>query len=136
MTIEDMKEQIVQNIDVRWTGYGTWTIKSSCTDENGEWYKLSIITHNEEDFTGLFDGEEYNPVDEEELEDMLDEAKCYDENITKEDVLNTYWSDTANSDNYEPKELRNERLAIALLDDFIYRYEDYFDEMGIEYYQL
>lgn len=129
MTIEDIKEQIVQNIDVCWSGYGTWTIKSSCTDENGEWYKLSIITHNEEDFTGIFDGEKYNPVDEEELAFMMK----YVNGITKEDVLNTYWSDTANSDNYEPKELRNERLAIALLDDFIYRYEDYFDEMGIEY---
>lgn len=129
MTIEDIKEQLVQNIDVCWTGHGTWTIKSSCTDENGAWYKLSIITHNEEDFTGLFDGEKYNPVDEEELAFMMK----YVNGITKEEVLNIYWSDTANSDNYEPKELRNERLACRLLDSFIDRYEDFFDEMGIEY---
>jgi len=133
MTIEDIKEQLVQNINVSWTGYGTWTIVSVCVDENGEWYKVSEITHNEEDFTGIFDGEEYNPVDEQELEYMLEEAKQYDENITKEEVLNAYWSDTANPDNYEPSELRNERLVTSLLDQFIDRYEDYFDEMGIEY---
>ena len=129
MTIEGIKEQLVQNINVSWTGYGTWTIASICTDENGEWYKVSKITHNEEDFTGIFDGEKYNPVDEEELAFMMQ----YVNGLTKEEVLNIYWSDTANPDNYEPSELRNERLVTALLDHFIDRYEDYFDEMGIEY---
>ena len=110
MTRNDAIDELMFNLQVGWVGYDTWKI-TSMLDGN----KVSLITHNEEDYTGIFDGEKYNPVTEEELAGMM----LYADGMTEEEVLDTYWSDTANKDNYEPMCARDERLAEKLLDYLI-----------------
>ena len=110
MTKHDAIYELMFNLQVRWVNHGTWKITSMLDGE-----KVSIITHNEEDYTGIFDGEKYNPVTEEELADMM----LYADGMTEDEVLDRYWSDTANEDNYEPTCARDERLANKLLDYMI-----------------
>ena len=110
MTRNDAIDELMFNLQVGWVCYCTWKI-TSMLDGN----KVSLITHNEEDYIGIFDGEKYNPVTEEELAGMM----LYADGMTEEEVLDTYWSDTANKDNYEPMYARDERLAKRLLDYMI-----------------
>lgn len=110
MTRNDVIDELMFNLQVRWVNHGTWKI-TSMLDGN----KVSMITHNEDDYTGIFDGEKYNPVSEEELADMM----LYADGMTEDEVLDRYWSDTANKDNYETMCARDERLANKLLDYMI-----------------
>lgn len=110
MTRQQVLDELMLNLQVRWVSYGTWRISSEL-DGN----EVSIITHNEEDYVGIFDGETYNPVTDEELEDMMQ----YADGMTEDEVLEKYWSDTANEDNYESRRERDERLANKLLDYMI-----------------
>ena len=125
MTRNDVIDELMFNLQVKWVNHGTWKI-TSMLDGN----KVSMITHNEEDYTGIFDGEKYNPVSEEELADMMLYAE---DGTTEDEVLDKYWSDTANEDNYETMALRDERLANKLLDYMIDNWivEEYKDNIII-----
>lgn len=114
MTKNDAIDELIFNLQVRWVNHCTWKI-TSMLDGN----KVSLVTHNEEDYTGIFDGEKYNPVTEEELADMMQYAE---DGMTEDEVLDKYWSDTANEDNYESMCERDERLANKLLDYMIERW--------------
>ena len=91
---------------------------------------MSEITHSEEDKTGIFDGEEYNPQDFDtwymevfsyELPEDGDPEYYNDEEL--QDKFKEYcervWGDSGNGDNYEPTEERLKRLAERLFDNLI-----------------
>lgn len=121
MSKDEIIQRIAENLSVRWTGYGTWTIESyvwaafSTGDDHR--FKMKSITHNEDDKTGIFDGETYNPLcgfeDKESLEDW---ARNECEGMSVEVVQNMVWSDTTDPDNYEPLIQRDLRLAERLYD--------------------
>lgn len=127
-TREELIAELAQNVSVMFAGYGTWKIESYigqratyryCADH---YIKVSEITHNEDDETGIFDGEKYNPQDYDDWETF----SCNDDEMTDEEKQEKFeefceavWSDSANEDNYEPYEERNTRLAERLFDDLI-----------------
>lgn len=112
--LDNIQKQIHDNLQVHWDGYGTWAIKSFFFDHEGCQQLLKIITHNEEDNTGIFDGEKYNPLcgfrTMEELEVTAKEME-----MPVEQAQDIVWRDTVNDDNYEPINERNERLTKKLI---------------------
>lgn len=135
MKKQEIIERIADDVTVLWSGYGTWTVGATITlprnddDEDDEVITLSYITHNEDDKTGIFDGELYNPNGGFCSLDELDRA-AQEECITPEAMLERIWSDTTNEDNYEPADERNMRLAESLYEQF--EKEDIFYELNIE----
>ena len=115
----ELIKEIADNINVRLVGYGTWEIESTIIfpmkagDDISK--TLRVITHNEDDYTGIFNGEVYNPLGgfdtAEELEAVAKECE-----MTVETFLKHAWTDSANEDNYESKKERNLRLAERLWD--------------------
>ena len=119
MTKFDIIKQLTDTIQVSWVGYGKWKITGTLQypDRDGTILtkELSLITHNEEDNTGLFDGELFNELCGFNTFDELDEA-ARQECITAQEFQRRVWRDTANEDNYEPRRDRDFRLANKLFD--------------------
>lgn len=127
--------EIAKNVGVRWCGYGTWEISANVElptkDNNTIILHLCKTTHNEEDKTGIFDGEQYNPlcgcIDMDELDQIAKEA-C----MTTRTFQKAVWSDSANEDNYEPDSDRRMRLAETLYEDVLEEMDE-FEDLDIEY---
>ena len=135
MTKHDLIREMAQNIEVKWSGYGTWKI--TCAMEfplvkpfNSIHDIISGITHNQDDMTGIFDGKAYNELCGFNTLDELDEV-ARQECMTTEAYQQAIWQDSANEDNYEPRADRNLRLATRLWDEFI-EYKDWYEYLDIE----
>ena len=130
----NLRTQLLDTVNCRWEGYGTWMIRAQCTDINGRLYRLQMITHNEEDKTGIFDGEKYNPLCGFGSMDDL-EAAAKECGMTVEVFQEHTWTDSANEDNYELLCDRNERLVDKLwehYDEIILQLEKDFEEYSDE----
>ncbi len=125
---ENLHTQISNSVQVMWDNHSTWKITATCYDFNGKQYRLRMITHNEEDSTGIFDGEKYNPLcgfdSMEELETVAKECE-----MTVETFQKHVWSDTANEDNYEPVDQWKERITNKIWD----HYERLFSQLEEEF---
>ena len=122
---EQLIEELTLNLQVRHTsGYGTWIVSSYYTDEEGDEVELNMTTHNEDNYTGIFDGEEYNGYANSEQcrEDYEHEYGDMDEDnddyMTFDEYYNEIISDSANEDNYEPRDQRDDRLARELFAEY------------------
>ena len=134
MAKQEVVNLIADNVNVFWSGYGTWTVLATITlprkdDNNDEVINLSYITHNEEDKTGIFDGSKYNTFcgfnSWRELK-----IRAAEDGLNAAQLQDRVWEDSANEDNYEPANLRNLRLAGRL-----YEYlenENIFYDLDIE----
>ena len=116
-TREEAIGEMAENMRVERAGYGSWKIKSHLGGALAEdRLELTSLTHDEEDSTGLMDGERYNPLcgfgTLAELESAAEE-----DGMTVEEMQEATWQDSANGDNYEPSEERNRRLAERLYED-------------------
>ena len=113
----ELIKEIADHILVIRVGSGTWEIRSCIVfpmKDGDDFPKyLHINSHNEEDYTGIFDGEVYNPTGGFDSVDDLDRV-AQEECMTVETLLQSIWSDTANEDNYESTRERNLRLAVRL----------------------
>ena len=116
-TKRELIKEIADHILVIRVGSGTWEIRSCIVfpmKDGDDFLKyLHINSHNEEDYTGIFDGEVYNPTGGFDSVDDLDRV-AQEECMTVETLLQSIWSDTANEDNYESTRERNLRLAVRL----------------------
>ena len=127
-------KEIAENVRGSWCGYGTWDIsaKVELPTKTGGAITLSLskTTHNEEDKTGIFDGEQYNPlcgcIDVDEL-DQIAKEEC----MTTQAFQKSIWADSANEDNYEPDRDRRMRLAEALYEDVLEEMDE-FEDLKIE----
>lgn len=117
MTKRELIKEIANHIQVLPKGPSTWIFCATITIpmKNGKRISetLSAITCKEEDYTGIFNGEVYNPTGGFDSADDLDRA-AQEECMTVETFLKSIWSDTANEDNYESERERNLRLAEIL----------------------
>lgn len=115
----ELLKEIADHILVIQVGSDTWEIRSCVVFpmRNGDDFPkyLHIVSHNEEDYTGIFNGEVYNPLcgfdTAEELEAVAKECE-----MSVETFLKHAWADSANKDNYESEKERNLRLAERLWD--------------------
>lgn len=126
-------KEIAENVKVSWRGQGTWEIsaKVELPTKTGGTITLSLskTTHNEEDKTGIFDGEQYNPlcgcIDVDEL-DQIAKEEC----MTTQAFQKSIWTDSANEDNYEPDSDRRMRLAETLYEDVLEEMDE-FDDLDL-----
>lgn len=135
-TKEELIAELAQNVSVIWSGYGTWEIKSYIGQRAtyrycaNHYIKVCEITHSEDDQTGIFDGEKYNPQDYDDWYFQVfsyelpgdDEPEYYNDEELQEkfkEFCEKVWSDSGNEDNYEPFKERDARLAERLFDTLI-----------------
>lgn len=133
-TIEEATEEMKSTIQVFSDGYSTWKVKANIgLRSTGEFAEDHFITHDEDWRTGIFDGEKYNPQDYEEwLDDFYrhEFAKSltnYAKELITEDIKKQLfkewceikWSDSANEDNYESPDDRNERAARKIIESWV-----------------
>jgi hypothetical protein len=150
-THEKLIAEIVENLQITPIGSSEWKITSHINKKNGN-IELSEISHNEEDYIGIFDGNFYNDqsyknwtskifVPEFEKKLSSKALEMITEEMREEMFMNwrdDLWCDETNKDNYEPKYKRNERLAQRLLKKLIHRNNKYVwdpgDIEGLIYY--
>lgn len=110
-TEQDIIAELAMNMQVAWSGYGTWKITSHIGYGDSK-FEFSEISHNEEDEKGIFDGESYNDYanSDQAREDCERDGDDYDE------WYETVTHDSANEDNYESREQRDRRIARRLFD--------------------
>ncbi|MEE0937688.1 MAG: hypothetical protein UIG52_06625 [Bacteroidales bacterium] len=135
-TREEIIAELAQNVSVMFDGYGTWKIKSYIGQREtyrycaNHYVEVSEITHNEEDKTGIFDGETYNPQNFDDWYFQVfsyelpedDEPEYYNDEELQEkfkEYCEAVWADSANEDNYESGKKRDLRLAERLFDCLI-----------------
>lgn len=114
ISLKEIKKNLADNMQVTLITPGIWkiesTIKFTDSHENTRNKRFSTITCKEEDYTGIFNGELYNPMGGFVNEDDLNQA-AQNAGMTADKLLEEIWKDTANADNYEPVDMRNERLV-------------------------
>lgn len=111
---ENLLSLINDNIKLEWIGTCTWRVSALLFIQN-EFMEVYFDTNDEEYSTGIFDGSRFNTLcgyaSMEELESIATA-----EGMTVEEFQVSCWSDSANEDNYEPREKLIERCAQALLE--------------------
>ena len=133
-TINEAIEEMKNTVQVFSDGYGTWKVKANIgIRSTGEYAEDYFTTHDESWKTGEFDGEQFNPKDYEEwLDDFYRHefaetlTNCAKELITediKKQLYDEYcdikWNDSANEDNYEPSNQRDERAARKIIESWV-----------------
>ena len=115
-TYNEALEEMKATVQVISAGYGTWKVKASLgVRSTGEYVEDSFTTHDEEWKTGIFDGETYNSyANSEEAR-----AMCQDEGEDYDSWYERAVSDSANDDNYEPDDSRDERASRRILDSWV-----------------
>lgn len=115
-TIEEAIEEMKSTVQVFSDGYGTWKVKANIgSHSTGEYVEDYFTTHDEEWKTGVFDGEKYNDYAN------SDQAKedCESEGVDYNEWLETVLTDSANEDNYESTDSRNERAARKIIESWV-----------------
>lgn len=132
-TINDAIEDIKDTVQVFSDGYGTWKVKANIgLRSTGEYAEDYFTTHDEFWKTGEFDGEQFNPQDYDEwLEDYFEpefngvssDALALITDEMKKEMFKAWcerlWSDSANEDNYESSEDRDERAARKIIESWV-----------------
>ncbi len=133
-TINEAIEEMKNTVQVFSDGYGTWKVKANIGFRSTSEYAEDYFTTHDEDWkTGIFDGEKYNPQDYEEwLDDFyrhefVDSLTNYAKELITEDIKKQLfsewceikWTDSANEDNYEPTDERNERAARKIIESWV-----------------
>ena len=136
-TIEEAIEEMKSTVQVFSDGYGTWKVKANLgIRSTGEYVEDHFTTHDEEWRTGKFDGKRFNPQDYEEwlddfyrhefAETLTDYAKELITEDIKKQLFDEYceikWIDSANEDNYEPRDQRDERAARKIIESWVDNY--------------
>ena len=111
-TTEDILAELAMNMQVAYVPYGSWKIASHIGYGDCK-FEFSEISHNEDDSTGIFDGEEYNDYanSDQARQDCEDNGENFDE------WYKAVTHDSANEDNYESRDQRDRRLARRLFDN-------------------
>ena len=118
---------ISENVNVEPNGENQWLITSYIDiPVNGETKRidLSLVTTNEEDYTGIFNGAVYNRLCGFDTEEEIDAAALELEMWTQ-DYQQMIWMETTNEFNYEPIGDRNYRLAEKLYNELIVNHKDF-----------
>lgn len=132
-TINEAIEEMKDTVQVFNDGYGTWKVKANIglrsTGEHAEDY---FTTHDEAWKTGEFDGERFNPQDYDQwLEDYFkpefngvsNGALALITDEMKDEMFKAWckklWSDSANENNYESIDKRDERAARKIVDSWV-----------------
>ena len=133
-TIEEAIEEMKNTIQVFSDGYGTWKVKANLgIRSTGEYVEDHFTTHDEDWRTGEFDGKRFNPQDYEEwlndfyrhefAETLTNYAKELITDDIKKQLFDEYceikWIDSANEDNYEPSDQRDERAARKIIESWV-----------------
>lgn len=133
-TINEAIEAMADSIQIFSDGYGTWKVKGNLgIRSTGEYVEDYFTTHDEDWKTGIFNGEKYNPQDYEEwlddfyrhefAEPLTNHAKeLITEDIKKQlfkEWREIKWSDSADEDNYESTDDRNERAARKIIESWV-----------------
>lgn len=132
-TIEEAIEEMKSTVQVFSAGYGTWKVKANLgLRSTGEYAEDYFTTHDEEWKTGEFDGERFNPQDfdewlesyfEPEFNGVSKDALALITDEMKNKMFETWcerlWSDSANNDNYEPSDNRDERAARKIIESWV-----------------
>lgn len=116
MTKEEIIRELSDQITVTYIGRSQWRISSHIVADNNEVLCLYAKSHNEEDKTGIFDGQKYNKFlglrNKAEIKKEFG-LRNWDE---VNEFLSKHWMDSACEDNYEPVGERDLRLAERLYD--------------------
>lgn len=136
-TIKEAIEEMKGTVQVFSDGYGTWKVKASIgIRSTGEYAEDYFTTHQEEWKTGEFDGERFNPQDfdewqkdyfEPEFNGVNSDALALITDEMKEEMFKAWceklWSDSANDDNYESPDDRDERAARKIIESWVHEDE-------------
>lgn len=115
-TIEEAIEEMKNTVQVFSDGYGTWKVKANIgIRSTGEYVEDYFTTHDEEWKTGIFDGEKYNDYAN------SDQAKvdCEEEGENYNKWYEIVTNDSANEDNYESTDSRDERAARKIIESWV-----------------
>ena len=133
-TINEAIEEMKNTVQVFSDGYGTWKVNANIgIRSTGEYAEDYFTTHDESWKTGEFDGEQFNPQDYEEwlddfyrhefAETLTNYAKELITEDIKKQLFDEYcdikWNDSANEDNYEPSNQRDERAARKIIESWV-----------------
>lgn len=133
-TIEEAIEEMKNTVQVFSDGYGTWKVKANIgIRSTGEYAEDYFTTHDESWKTGEFDGEHFNPQDfdewlenyfEPEFNGVSGDALALITDEMKEEMFKEWreklWSDSADDDNYESPDDRDERAARKIIESWVY----------------
>lgn len=115
-TIEEAIEEMKSTVQVFSSGYGTWKVKANLgIRSTGEYVEDQFTTHDEEWKTGIFDGEKYNDYANSDQAKADCEHEGEDYNKWYEIVTN----DSADEDNYESTDSRDERAARKIIESWV-----------------
>lgn len=114
-TIKEAIEEMKGSVQVFSDGYGTWKVKANIgLRSTGEYAEDYFTTHDEEWKTGEFDGEKYNTyANSDQAREDFDSETEYNE--WRDAVI----SDSANEDNYESPDERDERAARKIIESWV-----------------
>lgn len=132
-TIKEAIEEMKDSVQVFSDGYGTWKVKADIgIHSTGEYAEDYFTTHDEAWKTGEFDGERFNPQDYNQwLEDYFkpefngvsSDALALITDEMKDEMFKAWckklWSDSANENNYESIDKRDERAARKIVDSWV-----------------
>ena len=115
-TIEEAIEEMKNTVQVFSDGYGTWKVKANIGIRSaGEYVEDYFTTHDEEWKTGIFDGEKYNDYANSESA----KADCEEEGENYNKWYEIVTNDSANEDNYESTDSRDERAARKIIESWV-----------------
>ena len=114
-TIKEAIEEMKNTVQVFSDGYSTWKVKVNIgIRSTGEYAEDYFTTHDESWKTGEFDGEKYNTyANSDQAREDFDSDAEYDE------WRNAVINDSANDDNYESPDERNERAARKIIESWV-----------------
>lgn len=115
-TIEEAIKEMADSIQIFSDGYGTWKVKGNLgIRSTGEYVEDYFTTHDEDWKTGIFDGEKYNDYAN------SDQAKadCEEEGEDYDKWYEIVTNDSANEDNYESTDARDERAARKIIESWV-----------------
>lgn len=115
-TIEEAIDEMKNSVQVFSDGYGTWKVKANIgIRSTGEYAEDYFITHDEEWKTGIFDGEKYNDYANSDQA----KANCEEEGEDYDNWYEIVTNDSANEDNYESTDSRDERAARQIIESWV-----------------
>ena len=114
-TINEAIEEMKDTVQVFSDGYGTWKVKANIgLRSTGEYAEDYFTTHDEAWKTGKFDGEKYNSY-----ANSAEAREDFESDAEYEEWRNAVINDSANEDNYESPDERDERAARKIIESWV-----------------
>lgn len=114
-TINEAIEEMKDTVYVFSDGYGTWKVKANIgLRSTGEYAEDYFTTHDELWKTGEFDGEKYNTY-----ANSAEAREDFESDAEYEEWRNAVINDSANEDNYESPDERDERAARKIIESWV-----------------